>query len=465
MTTSALTNNSALRLGVVLLGGVIIYWLWSSSSSSKGLPKNTKETQKTKASDKEEKKSDAANESTSRTSTSSVKETRTTTTTTTTTVHKTATDSESDNEAVEVTLTRNIKITESLATHVDDPAQDEHHAIVAAASETTVPVPSAEAIADTLHAEVPTELTAEDEEQEEQVEDENEGEDDEEILETVVAREAIIDTLMASAVLAELPEPKLEQQEQEQEPYQDEEDDMNPIEETDEEEFFEMVFEKVVPRTPAAPSAQIHRPELEIKEEVTTSSEPTLEEAETEADAETPTTLVGEDMDLDKDTLINTENVARQVQTLQEISRVAQHSELNAKAPEFKPSWMPGSTSVPIRTPTPVPRGATPTQEQVKMKSRCRFWPNCTNKSCKFTHPSSPCRDPENCTFGDRCIFIHPSDMKPRPPRENKGLKKLGSQQQPTAGAPVRKRRPQSSDSSASMVSVTPEEVWSSGMK
>ncbi|KAF9960591.1 hypothetical protein BGZ72_006491 [Mortierella alpina] len=440
MTTSALTNNGALRLGAVLLGGVIIYWLWSSSSSSKGLPKDTKDTkdtQKTETSGKEETKSTPI----SGTGSSFVKETRTTTTTTTT-ARKTATESDSDHEAVEVTLERNIKITESIGTHVDDPSQHEHHSVVAAVSE-TIPAPVAEAA---------LEPTADDEE--------------EEVLETVIAREAMVTAVVEPAALAEPSEAKLEQQEQEQEQvqYEDEEVELDQVEETDEEEFFEMVFHKVVPRTAAAPVAQILRPELEIKEEVTESEELSLEETEIEADAETPTTLVGEDMDLTKDTLIDTETVARQVQTLQEISRVAQHSELNAKAPEFKPSWMPGSTSVPIRAPTPVPRGATPTQEQVKMKSRCRFWPNCTNKSCKFTHPSSPCRDPENCTFGDRCIFIHPSDMKPRPPRENKGLKKQNSIQQ-AAGAPVRKRRPQSSDSSASMVSVSPEEVWSSGMK
>lgn len=142
-------------------------------------------------------------------------------------------------------------------------------------------------------------------------------------METVIAREAIIDTVVASAVLAELPEPKLEQQ------YQDEEDELDQVEETDEEEFFEMTFEKVVPRAPAAPVAQIHRPELEIREEVTESEELSLEEEEIEADAETPTTLVGEDMDLTKDTLINTENVARQVQTLQEISRVARKTPIH----------------------------------------------------------------------------------------------------------------------------------------
>ncbi|KAF9943509.1 hypothetical protein BGZ70_005853 [Mortierella alpina] len=218
----------------------------------------------------------------------------------------------------------------------------------------------AEAIVDTLLAEAASEPAAEEEEEEE-----------EEVLETIVTREAIIDAVVASAALAELSEPKLEQQEQEQEPCQDEEDELDQVEETDEEEFFEMVFEKVVPSTRAAPVAQIYRPELEINEEVTESSELTLEESEIEADAETPTTLVGDDMDLVKDALIDTENVARQVQTLQEISRVAQHSELNAKAPEFKPSWMPGSTSVPIRTPTPVPRALAGKVEPIHPGTTC----------------------------------------------------------------------------------------------
>ena len=27
-----------------------------------------------------------------------------------------------------------------------------------------------------------------------------------------------------------------------------------------------------------------------------------------------------------------------------------------------------------------------------KMKSRCQYWPACTNKNCKYSHPSKPCR-------------------------------------------------------------------------
>ncbi|KAJ1769691.1 hypothetical protein IW138_002143 [Coemansia sp. RSA 986] len=42
---------------------------------------------------------------------------------------------------------------------------------------------------------------------------------------------------------------------------------------------------------------------------------------------------------------------------------------------------------------------------------RCRFWPSCSNKNCKYTHPSQTCRMHPNCAFGTSCIYIHPSDM------------------------------------------------------
>ncbi|KAJ1798762.1 hypothetical protein LPJ59_002286 [Coemansia sp. RSA 2399] len=42
---------------------------------------------------------------------------------------------------------------------------------------------------------------------------------------------------------------------------------------------------------------------------------------------------------------------------------------------------------------------------------RCRFWPSCSNKNCKYTHPSQTCRMHPNCAFGANCIYIHPSDM------------------------------------------------------
>ncbi|KAK3829068.1 MAG: hypothetical protein J3Q66DRAFT_24205 [Benniella sp.] len=106
---------------------------------------------------------------------------------------------------------------------------------------------------------------------------------------------------------------------------------------------------------------------------------------------------------------------------------------LNSDAAVFTPSWLPKPNTTVTTTdsrssifttqdssniwtpPQQVsgaqqPRDATQRDDRAKMKSRCRFWPNCTNKACKFTHPSMPCRDPDNCTFGDRCIFIHPKD-------------------------------------------------------
>ncbi|KAI9269737.1 hypothetical protein EDC94DRAFT_656770 [Helicostylum pulchrum] len=53
-----------------------------------------------------------------------------------------------------------------------------------------------------------------------------------------------------------------------------------------------------------------------------------------------------------------------------------------------------------------------------KMKNRCDYWPNCTNKHCKFSHPTSPCRVGDDCPFGNRCSFIHPKDLV-NPPKKH----------------------------------------------
>ncbi|KAJ2726230.1 hypothetical protein GGI07_000707 [Coemansia sp. Benny D115] len=45
-------------------------------------------------------------------------------------------------------------------------------------------------------------------------------------------------------------------------------------------------------------------------------------------------------------------------------------------------------------------------------KRRCRFWPSCSNRNCKYTHPSQTCRMYPNCTFGTNCIYIHPADVQ-----------------------------------------------------
>ncbi|EJW88022.1 hypothetical protein WUBG_01067 [Wuchereria bancrofti] len=43
-----------------------------------------------------------------------------------------------------------------------------------------------------------------------------------------------------------------------------------------------------------------------------------------------------------------------------------------------------------------------------KLMERCKFWPNCSLQNCVYIHPSKPCSNFPNCSFGDRCIYIHP---------------------------------------------------------
>ncbi|KAJ2745905.1 hypothetical protein GGI20_001784 [Coemansia sp. BCRC 34301] len=43
---------------------------------------------------------------------------------------------------------------------------------------------------------------------------------------------------------------------------------------------------------------------------------------------------------------------------------------------------------------------------------RCRFWPSCNNKNCKYSHPSRTCMMYPNCTYGEHCVFIHPCDAQ-----------------------------------------------------
>ncbi|KAJ2600503.1 hypothetical protein EV177_007129 [Coemansia sp. RSA 1804] len=42
---------------------------------------------------------------------------------------------------------------------------------------------------------------------------------------------------------------------------------------------------------------------------------------------------------------------------------------------------------------------------------RCKFWPSCSNKNCKYAHPSQMCRKQLDCVFGSACMFVHQSDI------------------------------------------------------
>ncbi|CEP08841.1 hypothetical protein [Parasitella parasitica] len=60
-------------------------------------------------------------------------------------------------------------------------------------------------------------------------------------------------------------------------------------------------------------------------------------------------------------------------------------------------------------------------------KSRCVHWPYCTNNHCKYSHPIKECRMGEQCTFMERCMFLHPSDFmepvkKRHPPKRAQTL-------------------------------------------
>ncbi|KAG0271240.1 hypothetical protein BGZ95_000964 [Linnemannia exigua] len=418
MSNNSITSNNAVRLGAAaLLGTVILYFIFSSTtSSSSGKPKDRS---------------------------SSSSKTTTTTTTTTTTEKK-------------------------VAKGVQKQATEEHQdkAII---DET--PAVKAEKISDHKeHEEKPRET------------------------EPLKAPEVVPEPIQEEPVVALIPEPTIEKEVQQQEAQVSEiiaDVQEAAVEETVEEE---QITEREIPVVAAIIPIAIKEPELVKEEVVEEAVEETVaaalqepeevqsEEVEETQDTQidTPTTLVGDQLEHTiKETEEEEEEIAQapaeaprkpeswnatpedKVQTLQEVSRVAQHSELNAKAAEFKPSWLPAVTAAPVRANGVAANGA-PAQEPVKMKSRCRFWPNCTNKSCKFTHPSTYCRDPENCSFGDRCNFIHPNDMTSRPPRD-KGDKK-GARRQNTATSITngdRKGRPKSSDSSVNMIAASPVDAWS----
>ncbi|KAI8341468.1 hypothetical protein BC941DRAFT_207620 [Chlamydoabsidia padenii] len=53
------------------------------------------------------------------------------------------------------------------------------------------------------------------------------------------------------------------------------------------------------------------------------------------------------------------------------------------------------------------------------MKSRCNWWPNCTNHNCKYHHPTQPCRYGEYCIYNERCMFLHDWDYE-EPVRQTK---------------------------------------------
>ncbi|XP_065655394.1 trichohyalin isoform X4 [Hydra vulgaris] len=49
-----------------------------------------------------------------------------------------------------------------------------------------------------------------------------------------------------------------------------------------------------------------------------------------------------------------------------------------------------------------------PEQKNRTIQERCVYWPSCKNSFCKYVHPSIPCKAFPKCSFGDRCLYVHP---------------------------------------------------------
>ncbi|KAF9116047.1 hypothetical protein BGX27_005076 [Mortierella sp. AM989] len=461
-------STTAVRIGAIALCGVLAYWYWSTATG----PKTKTKTPKT--SEKKNK---------------TITTTMTSTTTTTFIAHSSKTSSEYNIETgaipkdLKQNATETIEDTDNnrVATdHSAEKAEEEEPLVTVAVITREISSQAAEAIVNKIGETVASVVA---EQKDELLAEENvegsmviittaDGAYDDEIeeQEESIDRAAIANVEMSASELTDIDafeEAKAEvicqvqnlaqenEQEQLAETVEDTfEDDTyeDPIDEFESVQVYEVVSHSTIMETEKtgaievenqdhteADNDEVHETVLEREvpaSEPETIQTPTNDEFTEGSDqADTPTTLVGEELELTKDTL----------QTLQEVSHIAKHSELNARALEFKPSWLASPQQAPISHPE-APQDTAPVKQVTKMKSRCHYWPNCTNKACKYTHPSQPCRDGDHCRFGDRCIFIHPKDQTS--PRTKKGSKP----------ASAHGRSP--SSSSATMTSVSPVEPW-----
>ncbi|XP_057304679.1 trichohyalin-like [Hydractinia symbiolongicarpus] len=66
----------------------------------------------------------------------------------------------------------------------------------------------------------------------------------------------------------------------------------------------------------------------------------------------------------------------------------------------------PSNVTEASRSKQPAP--AVMSSERTKTQERCLYWPECTNSKCQFVHPNVNCKTFPNCSFGERCLYIHP---------------------------------------------------------
>ncbi|KAL1929200.1 hypothetical protein VTP01DRAFT_2259 [Rhizomucor pusillus] len=96
---------------------------------------------------------------------------------------------------------------------------------------------------------------------------------------------------------------------------------------------------------------------------------------------------------------------------------IPKHSTLSPFAKEFVPSFSLFTTGAGDTVAAP-PKHLKKNKKAIKQQqshravyhSRCKYWPGCTNKHCKFVHPANPCRLGDICK-NDRCPYLHPHEM------------------------------------------------------
>ncbi|KAI8977125.1 hypothetical protein BDF20DRAFT_913496 [Mycotypha africana] len=101
-------------------------------------------------------------------------------------------------------------------------------------------------------------------------------------------------------------------------------------------------------------------------------------------------------------------------------SSILSNSTLTATAPEFIPQSVLNSRKQQHQHHKKQLKKHLPREQLIeqqrqhnipKAKARCSHWPFCTNNNCKFVHPYKRCRAGDECVFGNKCMFLHPSDL------------------------------------------------------
>ncbi|KAF9993509.1 hypothetical protein BGZ80_002292 [Entomortierella chlamydospora] len=454
MSGNSLANNNAVRLGAAaLVGGLVVYLIWSATSSS-STPRSPP------------------------TSPSSTLTTTTTTTTTTTSSSKagkksTSKRSESKSEEEEKRQRQSVDIDRTEVPKAIEPpttipsvpedreekGEDEDDVVVVDKSVVEDLTESFVLVAEHSHKEIETteevktisvkelstQSTASFVEEKQEI---HEHLENQHVETTEVAVEATEEQVETKEQVEEPEVPVEEAEATVEEPEAPVENQPTVIPTQVEEEIKEEILEREI-ETPAVYNSLISQSdefEHVEEEEKTIEQEETMERVE-EAIATSDSPFSYSNVETSRTTTSSAMSLESVVMptVIETSSARTSHHALNTKAAIFTPSWMPVAThaasfdsrssflaaptqdlsyqwalngSVPMAQSQPqLNENVQQENGRVKMKSRCRFWPNCTNKACKFTHPSLPCRDPDNCTFGDRCNFIHPKDLNRKPSR------------------------------------------------